>query len=225
MAETLGRVMSEIPFETTRDAVDNEVVLATNAYLLLTDLAVPLAKQPLLYEHYPFLVGNLLDALAGQVLMTVCRLFDPDNDPRHASLSNFLRSVVSHHGGPTAAPPKLAARRVKYEEAIPDSLAAIATRWKILVRHRSAYLAHRDLSKMALREMTYSEVRECLDLAQEVVAGYFSAYEDTTRLFHIDGFEHDPPRFLKWCRLDDYERHFNEDMARQEKKRRGEDHL
>lgn len=216
--------MSEIRFEDIRDAVDNEVVLATNAYVLLTDLAVPLAKQPLLCEHYPFLVGNLVDALAGQVLMTVCRLFDPDNDPRHASLHNFLRRVVSHHGGPTDAPPEFAARWVKYEEAIPDFLAEIVARWKILARHRSAYLAHRDLSKMALPEMRYSDVRECLDLAQEVVAGYFSTYEDKTRLFHIGGFEHDPPRFLKWCRLDDYESHFNKDMEQLERKLREEGH-
>jgi len=213
--------MSEITFADLRDAVDHEVILATNAYVLLTDLALPMANQPRLLEHYPFLVGNLVNAIAGQVLMTICRLFDPDDDPRHASLSNFLRRLVSHHGGPADAPPEFAARRVTYEKAIPGFLAAIAAQWKILVRHRSAYLAHRDLSKI-LPEMTHSHVRAWLDLAQRVIAGYFSAYEDKTRLFQIGGFEHDPLRFLEWCRLDDYERHFEAEMARQDEKRRKE---
>ena len=188
----------------------SEVTHVANAYVLLMDLAVPMAKQPLLLEHYPFLVGNLLDALAGQVLMTVCRLFDPDDDLRHASLNNFLRSVVQYYGRPIAAPQRLAALRFKYEKTIPDFLAAIANHWKVLMRHRSAYLAHRDLSKVALPHLTYSDVGACIELAQEVLADYFTAYEDRSREFHIGGFEHDPPRFLEWCRLDDYSRHFKE---------------
>lgn len=36
------------------------------------------------------------------------------------------------------------------------------------------------------------------------------------------GLEHDPLQFLKWCRLDDYERHFNEEMARHDEERRRE---
>jgi len=213
---------ARIPFEKIRAAVVSEVTHVSNAYVLLPDLAIPMAKQPLLVAHYPFLVGNLVGSLAGQVLMTVCRLFDPDDDPRHASLSNFLRSIVPHHGRPTGTPPRLAVLRIKYEEAIPDFLAAIASRWKILVRHRSAYLAHRDLSKVALPEMSYNDVGACLQLAREVLADYFTAYEDKTRRFHIGGFEHGAPRFLKWCRLDEYERHFNEEMARQDEKRRRE---
>ncbi len=77
--------MREIAFEDIRDAVDSEVVLATNAHALLTDLALPLTKQPLLHQHYPFIVGNLLHALEGQVLMAVCRLFDPDQNPHATS--------------------------------------------------------------------------------------------------------------------------------------------
>jgi len=61
-------------FPEVKDAVLTEVLPGTNAYALLTMLALPMRNQPRLREHYPFLVGNLVDALTGQVLMTVSPL-------------------------------------------------------------------------------------------------------------------------------------------------------
>ncbi len=216
--------MSKIAFKELRDAVVNEAILATNAYLLLTGLALPQARQSLLHEHYPFIVENFVRALTEQVLMTVCRLFDPKKDRRLASLSNFLRGVVPEHGRPTDVPPEFALRRVEFEQGIPGFLAEIATRWKTLSRHRNAYLAHRDLSAVALADITHHDIRECFGLAQDVVGGYCSAYEDATQTFHLAGLKEDLPRFLKWCRLDDYERHFNEDMRLLERRLREESH-
>lgn len=154
--------------------------------------------------------------------MPICRLFDPDEDPRHASLTTFLKGIERHHAEDKNVAARLAARRHEYTQGIPGYFTDVKTRWKIIVQHRSAYLAHRDLSKRNLPPVSYGYLRECFEQAQQVIAGYFAAYEDTTQLFDIAGVKHDPQRFMEWCRLDDYERHFREDMQRREKKWRDE---
>src|SRR5262249_1427965 len=134
--------MSELPdFTEIRDVVKNEVIDATNAYTLLTQLAFPLRNQPLLHQHYPYLIDNLVTALTGQVLMTVCRLFAPDEDPRPASLTTFLNGVEPHHAHDQNVAARLVVWRNEYSQRIPTYLTEIKTRWKILVQHRSAYLA------------------------------------------------------------------------------------
>ena len=205
--------MANVPdFDEIKTTVRGEVISATNAYMLLTELAFPMLKQPLLEQHYPFIIHSLADALSGQVLMTVCRLFDPVKDPRHASLSTLLRRVVQHHLADQN--PSHLEWRQEFEASIPQLLAEIQARWPPLAQHRSAYLAHRDVSKRVLPELTYQKIRECFEWAQRVLRDYFVAYEDSTHYFDIAGVKHDPPRFLEWCRLDDYKRHFDEDMKR-----------
>src|SRR5262249_41191372 len=132
--------MSDRPdFGEIKAVVLNEVIQATNAYTLLTGLAFPMRNQALFYQHYPYLVDSLVTALTGQVLMTVCRLFDPDDDPRHASLTNLLNQVRPHHANDIAVPAYCLRRRQEFERRIPDFLADIKARWKTLVVHRSAY--------------------------------------------------------------------------------------
>src|SRR5262245_30944455 len=111
--------MSDRPdFAEIKAVVLNEVIHATNAYTLLTGLAFPMRNQPLLYQHYPYLVDSLVTALTGQVLMTVCRLFDPDDDPRHASLTNFLNQASPHHANDIAVPAYCWPRRQEFERRI-----------------------------------------------------------------------------------------------------------
>jgi hypothetical protein len=104
--------------------------------------------------------------------------------------------------------------RQEFEASIPRLLGEIRARWKPLAQYRSAYLAHRDVSKVLIPQITYAEIRECFEWAQRVLRDYFVAYEDSTHYFDIAGAKNDPPRFLAWCRLDDYQRHFDEDMKR-----------
>jgi hypothetical protein len=170
-------------------------------------------NQQRLLQHYPFIVESLVTALWGQVLMTVCRLYDPRIDLRNASLSTFLSGIQARHAGDSDLSSSTSEHRQEYKQRIPDVLAEIQ-RWKTLVRHQGAYLSHPDLSKRTLPEITYGFGRECFEHAQCVLNGYFAAYEDATQFFEIAGLRNDPPRFLKWCRLDDYQRHFDEGMER-----------
>ena len=213
--------MSEIPFEKIRDTVVEEIVGVTNAYVLLTDFAFPIGRQGLLSAHYPFLVGTLTDAFQAYVLLGTCRLFDPRPDRRNATLSHFLRRVVAYHAADKDVKPKARARRKRYESHINKYLDDIKGRWRPLVGHRNAYLVHRDLTQTP-PDMTYKFLRQCFEQAQKVVAGYYAAYRDTARLFDLPGVRADSARLLVWCRFDDYERHFNEDMERWEKKFRKE---
>ena len=66
--------------------------------------------------------------------------------------------------------------------------------------------------------MTYSDIRECFEFGQAILRDYLSAFEDAIQYFDIAGVKNDPSRFLKWCRLDDYEKHFDEDIERWRKK-------
>ncbi len=155
--------MPRLPdFAELKSMVFGQVMNATNAQILLTEIVTPIRKQPLLFEHFPFIVNTLINSLEGHVLMTVCRMFEPSEDPRHASLSNFLRSIEQHHAATSDNPPPEAieARR-RYEQEIPTVLGDVASRWPTLAIHRSAYLAHRDLSKKHLPSLTYAYVREC----------------------------------------------------------------
>src|SRR5215470_18553228 len=177
-------------FGEIKTAVLNEVLHATNAYVLLTDLAFPMWNQERLLQHYPFIVQSLVTALWGQVLMTVCRLYDPKPDSRNASLSTFLRGIQTHHATDTGVSSSARELRREYEQRIPDVLDEIEEGWKTLVLHRNAYLSHRDLSKR-VPEITYGFGRQCFERAQSVLGGYFTAYEDATQFFEIAGLRND----------------------------------
>jgi hypothetical protein len=217
-------MMGKVPFDEIRAVVVSEIVGVTNSYVFLTDFALRVAEQPLFSKHYPFFVSTLSDAFRSHVLLAICRLFDPDADPRLASLTNFLQRVGPHHASDQDVKPDSIARRRDYEGQIPAYLADIRDRWKQLVIHRNGYLAHMDLTKTPL-DMTYRFLRECFEQAQAVVGGYYTAYRHTARFFELRGLDHDAARLLEWCRLDDYERHFSEDMARRGMKFRREENL
>jgi len=78
------------------------------------------------------------------------------------------------------------ARRKKYERRIPKYLKDIRKRWKPLVIHRNAYLAHMDLTKTPPL-MTYRFLWVCCKQAQAVDGGYHAAYRDTARFFEVPG--------------------------------------
>jgi len=211
--------MAAVPdFQEIKKAVLDEVIYATNTYTLITELAFPLRKQSRLCDHYPFIVDSIYNAFSWQVLLSVCRLLDPADDHRIASLATFLRRVETLHAQDQDVPSHLLQRRAAFTARIPDLLRGIDERWKRLVQHRNAYLAHRDLTKTNLPVMTYSDIRECFEFGQTILRDYLSAFEDATQFFDIVGVKDDPGRFLKWCRLDSYQKHFDEDLERWRKK-------
>jgi hypothetical protein len=213
--------MTPVPFDDLKAALRGEVIDATSTYRLLTKLVFPMYEQQKLHDHYPFILSSLYASLSRNVVMTVCRLFDPANDQRHASLSTLLRRVSAHHASDDPAP-HLVERRKAYVEAIPAGLKAIEDRWPPLAQHRSAYLAHRDLTKTKLPEVLFTDIWAAIEQAQEILSRYFSAYEDAGQMFEYTNVEHEPKDFLEWCRLDDYATHFARHLEerRHERERR-----
>jgi hypothetical protein len=212
--------VSEVPFEKIRDRVVNEITAVTNAYVLLTDFAFPVARQSRVSDHYPFFVDSLVDAFRGQILLAVCRLFDPGHNWRNATLSNFLRRVGTHHASDQDVDSNRRARRRRYERQIVKYLSDIEDRWKQLVIHRNAYVAHMDLTKTRLPAMTYKSLRQCFNQAQKMVGGYYAAYHDTAPFLDISRLKKDAASLLAWCRLDNYERHIKEERGPIENKLR-----
>ena len=96
------------------------------------------------------------------------------------SLCNLLRGAVAHHAGDGGLSPRQVELRGDFEARLPERLAEIKRRWKtLLVIHRNAYLAHRDLAKLdALPEMTYLDIRAAIDLAQTYYASFAHAYQN-----------------------------------------------
>ena len=195
-------------FEEIKQAVYGDILRATNAHGLLTRLIFPLCKQERLLRHYHLVIEGLHDALIVDVVLTVCRLFDPVADYRHATLVNCLRGV---QGLASEIPPERqqAARSECYQNtrAMGEEIRA---RWKTnLVVYRSAELAHRDLTKVLPRDVSLADIRECIELAQDIWRRYILAFEDAgMKGFEFIVMESQPGQFLEWCRLDDYERHF-----------------
>jgi hypothetical protein len=211
-------VTPPVAFDDLKTAVRGELIDATSTYRLLTKLVFPMYEQQRLHDHFPLILSSLYESLSRNVLMTVCRLFDPTTDPRHASLSNLLRRVEAHHSGEDV-PRHLLERRAAFVQAIPGRLGAIVERWPPLAQHRSAYLAHRDLTKTKLPEVLFADVWAAVELATDILGHYFSAYEDAGHMFEYANVEHEPQEFLKWCRLDDYAAHFVRHLEQRRRER------
>jgi hypothetical protein len=67
---------------------------------------------------------------------------------------------------------------------------------------------HRDLTKTKLPEVAFTDLWAAIELAQEMLGKYFTAYEDAAHVFEVANVENEPGQFLEWCRLDDYAAHF-----------------
>jgi hypothetical protein len=150
------------------------------------------------------------------VIMTVCRLFDPNRHWRQASLSTFLRRVERHDVNDRKLPARFRAERRAFKQRIPKRLKEIETGWLPLAVYWSACLAHRDLTKSGSTCMTFLDIRSRIESAEEIIGEYMLAYDDTSQVFRAIGSEDEPQRFITWCRLDDYDKHHK--AAREQRK-------
>jgi hypothetical protein len=207
-------MVKEPDFTTVKQTVLNEVLTATNTYGLLTSLIFRLYNQRQLRLRYPFIINSLYRSVTGHVIMTVCRLFDPDTDRRHVSLSNFLRRVRSHHENASSLSPEFREKRLEFEAQIPERLEEIKAGWTPLATYRNAYLAHRDLTKSGPADFTFADLRKRIEMAQQIIGEYALAYENASQVFEVLELEREPEEFMRWCRLDDYERHLLEDIEK-----------
>jgi AbiU2 len=189
-------------FDEIKDAVLKETIFVTSTYALLTRVVFPIYNEPRMRRAYPLIVPLLKSVFTGDVLMALCRLFDPSRNGRgesYASLTNLLTRIGPHHAGDdvTAA---VAQRRHRFQRTIPRLLEGIETHWGTLVIHRNAYLAHRDLSKVTMVEqtsLTYGDIRAAIEHAQRIVGGYRGAFEgvDPTMMLSRSSFAPSPVNF------------------------------
>ena len=115
------RRRSNPSFEAIKEDVWGSIVAATNDYGFLTDLVLPIVKQRRLHGDYPFITSTLVRTASEHILLAVCRLFDPDPDPRMASLTTFLGGVVEHHSVvPDDVTPRTRERRAEFERRFPN---------------------------------------------------------------------------------------------------------
>jgi hypothetical protein len=123
--------------------------------------------------------------------------------------------VVAHHATDPDVSPHERSLRAEFETAIPERLTAIKGRWRVLTLHRHGYLAHRDLTKLEmLPPITYQDIRDAIEWAQAVCAAYVGAYgANELPVWRMPAMETEPERFLRWCRLDDYEKHLDEQQS------------
>ena len=207
------------PFDELSHDVWKQIVGATNNYDLLTRLLFPIVNQPLLRSHYSYTTRALVNAVSEHVLLAVCRLFDPKRDPRMASICNLLRGAPQQHAGDGSLSTQQRERRAEFDSELPRRLTLLKHRWETLLAiHRNAYLAHRDLTKLdALPPMKYQDIRDAIEVAQTYYAAYAYAYRNTDKQSHwkLLSFETEPQAFLEWCRLDNYQKHYQEDQRAQ----------
>jgi hypothetical protein len=202
MAKTTG-------FEAIRHDVWQSIIDVTNNYGLLAKVIFPITNQRETRRDYPFITYHLVQAVAEHVLLAVCRLFDTTDDSRHVCLMAMLRGVHDHHADDVDVAPHKRELRVEFERALATHCAGIEKRWKVLVRHRSGYLAHRDLTKLdTLPEIKYLELKADIALAQQIYEDYSTAFTNAPpQRWDLNALDTEPADFLEWCRLDDYKRH------------------
>jgi len=195
--------------EKVRDAVTHDVIRVTSDYALVQRLLLPMVRQPKLLEHYPSLVVQFYSAVTGNVILTLCRLFDDSNEMAQATLKTFLRHLKGRPPG------KGDEERVKqFRRDIDGWLKRIGEIKKRLDGYRNTVLVHNDLTKVGGdKPIEFKEVEEFIALAQEILGRYYSAHERVSQRFLVVNVEWEPKQFLEWCRLDDYAEHHRKATA------------
>lgn len=104
--------MSTVTFDEVRDALVHEIVVASNAYVLLTNFVFPGGKQQLLSGHYPCRADFSHFSLPREGELQDAGL-DGTTDPKHGS-----RAPVApvHIGDERADPAALAQHQEMIEE-------------------------------------------------------------------------------------------------------------
>jgi hypothetical protein len=88
--------MAKPQFVATLDTVNTDVIRVASHYPLITDFFFRVLNQPLVEQHYPWFLPQLLAQSPGTSWRTLGGLFDVKNDRRRASLSTFLSGVEAH---------------------------------------------------------------------------------------------------------------------------------
>lgn len=200
---------AEIPFAMLREAVHDEVVKATSDRALLEGVVLPLVKQEKFDEHYPAISQGLWVSMWSSFFLGLCRILAFDDDAKLGSLANLLRRIQSGKGPTDNLPLRWEAKRTEFHDAIPARLDRIREADSRLAVLRSAYLAHRDMTKAGHPNLNVplDELKTFLAFAIKVLADYYLAFQDESHTFEAVNFPREPQQFLKWCRLDDYATH------------------
>jgi len=198
--------------------VRNDVIRAASDYQLIKEIFFSVMNQPKLLEHYPWLVPRLYLAVTGEIIMTLCRLFETKRDPRKASLVMFLNGVRQLS---IDDDDRLGERKRAYLRRTSALLAEIESVEKKLVGHRNAYLAHNDLTKVGRVDIIkWNEVHSFIEKAQAILKGYFSAFQESDQKFEVVNLGWEPQQFLQWCRLDKYAEHWAAHLAKRREERK-----
>jgi len=141
------------------------------------------------------------------------RLYDVKRDPRKASLTTLITRV-------NELPP--AKRGPGFAPAVPGVQADIKAAEKILAPWRNAFWAHRDLTKILSGNLRWADLSGFIERAKEIAQACAIAAGRTPVSFRLLEAEREPVQFLEWCRLDNYEKHFQDHMARWKRRIRAE---
>lgn len=200
------------------ETVRNDVIRATSDYGLIKEVFFSVMNQPALLDHFPWLVPRLYLAVTGEIIMTLCRLFETKRDPRKASLAMFLEGVGQL---PIEDGDRLCERKRVYLGRKSDFLAEIRLVEGRLAGYRNAYLAHNDLTKVGRVDIVkWEEVRSFIENAQAILKGYFSAFQESDQRFEVVNLGWEPEQFLRWCRLDKYSEHWAAHLAKRREERK-----
>jgi hypothetical protein len=199
--------MKQIPFPDLLETVTRDTVRACSHYPLVTGFFFKVMNQVELVNHYRWLLPDLFLAVTGGIVMTLGRLFEFTDDRRTASLVTFLRRVESHHAADADVRSYLKERRAIFISSIDSWLSEIQAANKRIIVARNADLAHNDFTKVGKSDITWTEIREYIDLAEGVLKDYLHAFEGVDQRVVVVNVESELEGFLEWCRLDDYNRH------------------
>lgn len=199
--------MKKPSFADILETVQRDVTRVVSHYPLITGLFFKIMNQRELVDHYPWLLNDLYVAVTGDIVMTLGRLFETSEDPRTACLTTFLLGVEPHHAGDAEVKSLLKERRAEFIERIEAWRDQIKAAEKQLALHRNANLAHNDLTKVGRSDITWTEIKDILSLAEGILKAYFHAFHETDQRCVVANVEWELDSFLRWCRLDDYAAH------------------
>lgn len=205
-------------FDDLVDALRREVFGLVADFEIVQQFMMPLMRQQRLVDHYPYLLRLLPHAASTGLTLRLCRLFDPDKEPRRGTLGNLLRRVRDGEGLSKAPlDSESIDAREAFMQAVPDRLVKIPKIYARLEAQRNSALAHLDLTRKGEpATIKWDEVRESIALARAIVEEYQAAFCGIREAFDLqDDLAHEAERFRAWARLDDYERHCAEDRKRE----------
>lgn len=198
--------------EEIEEIIFNELSNTHCNYKYMVDVIFPLLNQNAIRKVYPAILIRMQTTAQQAIIIGLSKLLDTSRDQKIIHLKKFINSARK-------VPLNMILRKDQWDDFLEKSeefLKEIPSLKHNLDPLRNRFYAHlMPIIPDPPEKTTWEFWRKILERMENIFNLYQGAVKDkNTSQFWTTNLDYEPQNFLKWCRLDDFKQHREEELKK-----------